>query len=296
MRIIFSLILSPELIQIMAISCYINNVTNSTIMTRNKMSTNCKSDQSSPESRQCPWRRESLPRHFQREVRRPTIKLIETCKMSSTESRVHLSNKPTPFTVHTAGFSKSVWRVHSRSTGQHGISESTSHHTVFGMFLPNLVFALAAESHSRQLSKPRMSLKLVQNVPRGEHMLVRGARPRQHNVRLSHSPNSNLSDLEEEESVSPGGGGRDRSDADRLAADFPLAPASRRFRDWRAIWAMRRRSMFSSGWNRRHRASPTVGSTSWWCRTHHNWYEYNLYAKWTWNRSAVWISTKMQVI
>ena len=118
--------------------------------------------------------------------------------------------------------------------------------------LTNLVFPAAA-SHSRQLNEPRTLLKQVRNVPPAELTLVHRARPR-HHVRLSDSPNSNLSDLEDEDSISPGGGGSVRSDADRLAAGapldaivFPLLEGSCRFRDWRAIWAIRRRSMFSSG-------------------------------------------------
>lgn len=92
------------------------------------------------------------------------------------------------------------------------------------------------------------------------------------NVRSSlESPNSNISDLEDEDSVTAGGAG-DTLDADRLAiVVFPVAPLeSRRFNDCFAIFAMRLRSMFSSGGNRRHKASPMVGSTS--CDTEHGWF------------------------
>ena len=120
--------------------------------------------------------------------------------------------------------------------------------------------------------KLRMSVKTVQQShgPRAACVQV------QHNVRGR--PNSNISDLDDDDSVIPGGcsGGWDTSGADRLAvadggvADcpddvFPVPPllGSRRFNDCRAICAIRRRSIFSSGGNRRHNASPTVGSTSW---------------------------------
>jgi len=175
----------------------------------------------------------------------------------------------------SAGFSSRVRsRVHS-SAAKNGISESTSRAVNWTSIRvrTNLVLAATA-SHSRQLNEPRTLLRQVRNVPMAELAVVHRAQP-WHNVRLSDSPNSNLSDLEDEDSVSPGGGGSSvGSDADRLAGAplddvvFVLPLGSRRFRDWRAIWAIRRRSMFSSGWNRRHRASPTVGSTSWWNRTH----------------------------
>jgi len=109
-------------------------------------------------------------------------------------------------------------------------------------------------------STPSAALVLVQAA-------LRPPPPRPRNVRPSslRSANSNISDLEDEDSDSPGGC-NELLDADRLAvaADFPAEPPLGRFSDCFAIFAMRLRSMFSSGGNRRHNASPIVGSTS--CR------------------------------
>jgi len=160
------------------------------------------------------------------------------------------------------------------AAAERGIFNSTSHADT-GMSRTchphDLVFSAAhsQEPHRTSAKQVPQLHTAVLTVPNAALPLVRATRrPPPHSVRLSlRSPNSNISDLEDDDSDSAGAvsGGSEMLDADRLElVVFPAEPLLGRFSDCFAIFAMRLRSMFSSGGNRRHRASPTVGSTS--CR------------------------------
>ena len=215
-------------------------------------------DQSSQNCRQCPWRQESPQWDFRQEVLEPTIQLVrETRKMSPKQHSRVLSNSPPrlQFRQHhspSPGFTGWVrFKVCGRVAFNRPLFEPKS-----GMVTATLVRRICKFFAAVHARVPRKQTVRESRVHTAQHSTPTAVR-----AKVTTSPNSNISDLEDEDSVIPdAAGGTDTSETERLPDDdtFPLLC----FRDCRAIWAIRRKSMFSSGGNRRQSASPTVGSTS----------------------------------